>query len=126
MANLPPIPPAADRLLLRPREAAYLLGCSVSMLYKRVADGVIPHHYEGRRLVFFRQELEAYVASLPGTTLEAAQAQRQRLKKLRGSGDTPPVSPPPRPILRNIESVAETKARHRAIIAEELAKEGHA
>jgi excisionase family DNA binding protein len=126
MANLPPIPPATDRLLLKPREAAYLLGFSVSALYKRVEDGVIPHHYEGRRLVFFRQELEAYVASLPGTTLEAAQAQRQRLKKLRGSGDALPVSPPPRPIMRNIESAAETKARHRAIIAEELAKEGNA
>ncbi len=36
MANLPPIPPAADRLLLKPREAAYLLACSVSALYKRV------------------------------------------------------------------------------------------
>jgi excisionase family DNA binding protein len=48
MANLPPIPPATDRLLLKPREAAYLLGCSVSAVYKRVEDGVIPHHYEGR------------------------------------------------------------------------------
>jgi excisionase family DNA binding protein len=123
MANLPPIPPATDRLLLKPREAAYLLGFSVSALYKRVEDGVIPHHYEGRRLVFFRQELEAYVAALPGTTLEAAQAQRQRLKKLRGSGDMPPVSPPPRPIWGSVESDEEIKARHRAIIAEELAKE---
>jgi hypothetical protein len=45
MANLPPIPPATDRLLLKPREAAYLLGFSVSALYKRVEDGVIPHHW---------------------------------------------------------------------------------
>jgi excisionase family DNA binding protein len=83
MANLPPMPPATDRLLLKPREAAYLLRCSVSALYKRVEDGVIPHHYEGRRLVFFRKELEAYVAALPGTTLEAAQAQLERLRKMR-------------------------------------------
>lgn len=112
-------------MLLKPREAAYFLGCSVSALYKRVEDKVIPHHYEGRRLVFFRQELEAYVASLPGTTLEAAQAQRQRLKELRVVGAAPTVSPPPRPLWGNIESAEETKAQHRAIIAEELAKEGH-
>jgi excisionase family DNA binding protein len=83
MANLPPMPPATDRLLLKPREAAYLLGCSVSALYKRVEDGLIPHHNEGRRLVFFCKELEAYVAALPGTTLEAAQAQLERLRKMR-------------------------------------------
>jgi hypothetical protein len=126
MANLPPIPPATDRLLLKAREAAYLLGCSMSALYKRGEDKVIPHHYEGHRLVFFRQELEAYVASLPGVTLEAAQVQRQRLKKLRGLGDAPTVSAPPRPMMRNIESDAEIKARHRTIIAEELAKERNA
>jgi excisionase family DNA binding protein len=86
MANLPPVPPTTDRLLLKPREAAYLLHCSVSALYKRVADGVIPHHYEGRRLVFFRKELEAYLAALQGTTPEDALRQQRWLAKLRENG----------------------------------------
>ena len=86
MPNLKPVAPPADCMLLNQREAAYLLRCSVSMVYKRVADGVIPHHYEGRRLVFFRKELEAYVAALPGITLEAARAQRKKLTRLRGNG----------------------------------------
>jgi hypothetical protein len=86
MAKLPPIPPTTDRLILKPPEAAYLLHLSLSALYKRVADGVIPHHYEGHRLIFLRHELDAYLAALPGISVEAAQAQRQRLKNLRENG----------------------------------------
>jgi hypothetical protein len=86
MAKLPPIAPAPDHVVLKPREAAYLARCSLSALYKRVQDGVIPHRYEGHRLIFLRQELEVYLTTLPGISVEAAQAQRQRLEKLRDNG----------------------------------------
>jgi hypothetical protein len=88
MAKLPLIAPAPDHVVLKPREAAYLARCSLSALYKRVQDGVIPHRYEGHRLIFLRHELDAYLATLPGITVEAAQAQRQRLEKLRENGVT--------------------------------------
>jgi hypothetical protein len=111
MANLPPIPPAADRLLLKPREAAYLPGLlGFSAVQACGKDGVIPYHREGHRLVFFRQELEAYVAALPGVTLEAAHAQQDRLTKMRKTlrviGDAPTVSPPLSPTCNFCGAVA--------------------
>ena len=50
-----------ERLLLRPSEAAELLGVSRSKLYELIADGNIPTVQIGKRLRIPVEELEAWI-----------------------------------------------------------------
>jgi excisionase family DNA binding protein len=47
-------------------ELAALLGITRKSAYQRVARGQIPHRKWGRKLVFVRAEIVAFLDSLPG------------------------------------------------------------
>ncbi len=51
-------------------EAADLLACSTTALYKLVARRQIPYRKKGKRLLFLRSELEQFLRELPGLKLE--------------------------------------------------------
>lgn len=61
--------------------AAGLLGVSQKCLRARVARGLVPYRRFSGRIVFVRSELEQYVSSLPGVTLE--EARRNVAQRLR-------------------------------------------
>lgn len=48
------------------------LGLTQKALYNRVARGEIPHRKLQGRIVFVRTEIEAFLAALPGVSLEEA------------------------------------------------------
>jgi hypothetical protein len=55
--------------------AAELYGGSERLWYSRAARGIVPFRKWGGRLVFLRNELEAFFAdNLPGVSLEEAKA----------------------------------------------------
>lgn len=58
----PTTPPDADRLALRPREAAAALGISPRKLWSLTACGAIPHVKLGRVLLYPRAALERWLA----------------------------------------------------------------
>jgi excisionase family DNA binding protein len=51
-------------------EAAKVLSCSPSALYKLVARRKIPFRKQGKKIVFLQRELEAYLDGLPGIRLD--------------------------------------------------------
>ena len=51
----------SNRLLLRPMEAAELLGVGRSKLYELIADGNIPTVHIGKRLRIPVEELKAWI-----------------------------------------------------------------
>jgi excisionase family DNA binding protein len=51
-------------------EAAKLLSCSLSALYKLVARRKIPFRKQGKKIVFLDRELETYLDGLPGIKLD--------------------------------------------------------
>jgi excisionase family DNA binding protein len=44
-------------------EAAKHIRCTTSRIYKLVEQGSLPHHREGRRLLFKRSELDSFIRS---------------------------------------------------------------
>jgi hypothetical protein len=61
-----------DRILLDVRRAALFLGLSEDALRARVARRVVPFRRLVGRVVFLRSELEQFVATLPGCSLDEA------------------------------------------------------
>jgi hypothetical protein len=57
---------------------AELLDCSEGMVRTRAARGLLPSKRWGSRLIFLRQEILEYLATLPGTTVEEARRNQQR------------------------------------------------
>lgn len=55
-------------------DAASYLGCSQKAVRSKVDRRLLPFRRLGGRVVFVRSELEAFITSLPGTTLAEAQA----------------------------------------------------
>src|SRR5262245_36364265 len=53
-------------------EACKKFGLRTKALWNRVARGEIPHRKLGGRIVFIQTEIDAFVAALPGVTLEEA------------------------------------------------------
>jgi excisionase family DNA binding protein len=51
-------------------EAAKVLGCSPSALYKLVAQRKIPFRKQGKKIVFLDRELETHLDGLPGIKLD--------------------------------------------------------
>jgi excisionase family DNA binding protein len=51
-------------------EAAKVLSCSLSALYKLVARRKIPFRRKGKKIVFLERELETYLDELPGMKLD--------------------------------------------------------
>ena len=58
-------------------EAAALLNRTEAAIYRLVARRQIPHRKYGRRLLFKRREIEQYLESLPGVTLEEVCCERR-------------------------------------------------
>jgi excisionase family DNA binding protein len=59
---------------LKVPEAAKLLGISDKATWQRLYRGEIPHRRWGRRVLIPLEELEKFLAALPGTTAEEAVA----------------------------------------------------
>ena len=55
------------RPVLTQREAAELLGCSLSFLKKHTIDGSIPNKRIGRRYFYSRERLVSFVAEKNGS-----------------------------------------------------------
>jgi excisionase family DNA binding protein len=53
-------------MVLSVKEMAALLGCSVQAAYKQVYRQTLPYRNLGRKVIFLRQEVEAYLNGLPG------------------------------------------------------------
>lgn len=60
---------AASALLLRPEVAAPLVSLSRSGLYQMIRTGEVPAVMVGGRIRIRRADLEAWVASLPASTV---------------------------------------------------------
>jgi excisionase family DNA binding protein len=53
-------------MVLSVKEMADLLGCSEQAVYKQVYRQSLPYRKFGRKVIFLRQEVEAYLNGLPG------------------------------------------------------------
>jgi excisionase family DNA binding protein len=56
-------------MVLSVKDMAVLLGCSEQAVYKQVYRQALPYRKMGRKVVFLRQEVEAYLHGLPGLEL---------------------------------------------------------
>jgi len=67
-----------EAALLDVRGAAQLLGTTERAIRHQVARQVLPFRRRGRRVIFLRAELENFINTLPGCSLEEAQNQIKR------------------------------------------------
>jgi excisionase family DNA binding protein len=56
-------------MVLSVKEMAVILGCSEQAVYKQVYRQALPYRKMGRKVIFLRQEVEAYLNGLPGLQL---------------------------------------------------------
>jgi excisionase family DNA binding protein len=56
-------------MVLSVKDMAALLGCSEQAVYKQVYRQALPHRKMGRKVIFLRSEIEAYLNELPGLQL---------------------------------------------------------
>lgn len=56
-------------MVLALKERAALLGCNEQAVYKQVYRQALPYRKLGRKVIFLRQEVEAYLNGLPGLDL---------------------------------------------------------
>jgi excisionase family DNA binding protein len=56
-------------MVLTVKDMAALLGCSEQAVYKQVSRQALPHRRLGRKVIFLRLEVEAYLNGLPGLQL---------------------------------------------------------
>jgi excisionase family DNA binding protein len=56
-------------MVLSVKDMAALLRCSEQAVYKQVYRQALPYRKLGRKVIFLRQELEAYLNGLPGLEL---------------------------------------------------------
>ena len=69
--------PEPSSVLLYVKDAAQQMNCSEKAIRAHVARGTIPYRKLGKRVVFLREELEQFIRSLPGTTLEEARKNQE-------------------------------------------------
>jgi excisionase family DNA binding protein len=56
-------------MVLSVKDMAALLGCSEQAVYKQVYRQALPYRKMGRKVIFLRQEVEAYLNEVPGLQL---------------------------------------------------------
>jgi excisionase family DNA binding protein len=56
-----------ERIAYSQPEAAALLGISVSTLKRAANDGEVPRHFVGKKPVYLRHELIAWIENLPSS-----------------------------------------------------------
>lgn len=78
-----------DGLLLDVRQASSFLGISERSLRWHADKQLIPFRRLGRRLVFKREELEAFYDRLPGVSLNKARQNANAKKKMPHRADPP-------------------------------------
>ena len=71
-ADGPPSADAAHGLTLDVCGAARLLGVSDRLIRGRLSRGLLPCRRYSGRIIFLRDELEAFIEALPGTTVNEA------------------------------------------------------
>jgi excisionase family DNA binding protein len=57
-------------MVLSVKDMAALLGCSEQAVYKQVYRQALPYRKFGRKVIFLRREVEAYLHELPGLPLQ--------------------------------------------------------
>jgi excisionase family DNA binding protein len=57
-------------MVLTVKEMAALLGCSEQAVYRRVYRQALPYRKMGRKVIFLRQEVEAFLHELPVLPLQ--------------------------------------------------------
>jgi excisionase family DNA binding protein len=57
-------------MVLTVKDMAALLGCCEQAVYKQVYRQALPYRKMGRKVIFLRQEVEAYLNGLPGLELQ--------------------------------------------------------
>lgn len=67
------MPRDAQCLMVDVKAAALVLGCSEKAIRTRVSRQLLPFKRLGSRILFRRDELEQFLASLPGVSLQEAQ-----------------------------------------------------
>lgn len=78
-----------DGLLLDVRQASSFLGISERSLRWHADHQLIPFRRLGRRIVFKREELEAFYDRLPGVSLNKARQNANAKKKTAAAGRDP-------------------------------------
>lgn len=73
--------PLIQAAILDVRGAASLLGMTDKALRRQVERGRVPFRRLGRKVIFLRNELEAWLHELPGVTLEGLNAIRERANR---------------------------------------------
>jgi excisionase family DNA binding protein len=73
-------PPAASSPWLDTKSAAAHLACGTDRIHDLVQLGRLTAHRDGRRLLFRREELDAYVEATGGAELNCADGRAQRRK----------------------------------------------
>lgn len=56
-------------MVLSVKDMAALLGCSKQAVYRKVYRQALPYRKMGRKVIFLRREVEAYLNGLPGVQL---------------------------------------------------------
>jgi excisionase family DNA binding protein len=56
-------------MVLSVKDMAALLGCSEQAVYNQVYRQALPYRKLGRKVIYLRQEVEAYLQGLPGLEL---------------------------------------------------------
>jgi hypothetical protein len=67
-------PRRIDGITLCVRSAAALIGCTEKTLRGHVARQLIPFRRLGGRIIFIRAELEGFLTTLPGVSLDEAKS----------------------------------------------------
>lgn len=71
-------------ILLDVKAAALMLNCSEKAVRTRVSRQLLPFKRLGSRILFRRDELEQFIASLPGVSLQEA---KHNIAMRSGTGD---------------------------------------
>lgn len=71
-----------ERACLSVPEAAEVLGISAKALWQRIYRGEVPYRRWGRRVFIPSQDLESFLSTLPGKTLDEAVAAVEEGTKL--------------------------------------------
>ncbi len=66
------MPPFFFSAVLTPRDAARYLQCGRKALYEAVKHGEIPYRKLGRRLLFLKADLDAWLSRRPGVSVDEA------------------------------------------------------
>lgn len=77
-------PPLPERRYFDVKATAVYLGCTPGAVYATAQRRLIPHRKQGRKLLFDKIELDAYVKALEGVDADEANARLLHSGTMRG------------------------------------------